>query len=51
MISNFKSLNYKIIDLDKSYNFHIKSISIRVYTKKLQLKKKADLHGRLGVLQ
>jgi hypothetical protein len=33
MISNFKSLNYKIIDLDKSYNFHIKSERGRKHVK------------------
>jgi hypothetical protein len=35
MISNEKSLNYKVVDLDESCNFHIKFVSIRVYTKKV----------------
>jgi transposase len=36
MTSNEKTLNYKIIDLVESYNFHIKFTSIRVHAKKLQ---------------
>jgi hypothetical protein len=36
MTSNEKSLNYKVIDLVRSYNFHINFISIRAHTKKLQ---------------
>jgi hypothetical protein len=37
MISNGKTLNYKVVDIVESYNFHIKFISIRVQTKKLQI--------------
>jgi hypothetical protein len=33
MTSNEKSLNYKVVDLVESYNFHIKFISIRVHNK------------------
>jgi hypothetical protein len=36
LTSNGKILNYKIVDLVESYNFHIKFISIRVHAKKLQ---------------
>jgi hypothetical protein len=32
MISNEKSLNYKVVDLDETYNFHVKFISIQVHT-------------------
>jgi hypothetical protein len=32
---NGKTLNYKVVDLVESYNFHIKFTSIRVQTKKL----------------
>jgi hypothetical protein len=35
MTSNGKILNYKIVDLVESYNFHIKFTSIRVYAKKV----------------
>jgi hypothetical protein len=31
MISNKKSLNYKVVDLDESYNFSTKFISIQIY--------------------
>jgi hypothetical protein len=31
----WKTLNYKVVDLVESYNFHIKFTSIRVETKKL----------------
>jgi hypothetical protein len=37
MISNGKTLNYKVVDLVESYNFHIKFTSIQVQTKKLQI--------------
>jgi hypothetical protein len=37
MTSNGKTLNYKVVDLVETYNFHIKFISIRVQTKKLQI--------------
>jgi hypothetical protein len=37
MISNEKSLNYKVMDLIESYKFHIKFISIRVHTKKVTI--------------
>jgi hypothetical protein len=33
MTSNGKTLNYKIVDLVESYNFHIKFTFIRVQTK------------------
>jgi hypothetical protein len=36
MISNGKTLNYKIVYLVESYNSHIKFTSIQVHTKKLQ---------------
>jgi hypothetical protein len=36
MTSNGKTLNYKIINLVESYNFHVKFTSIRVHAKKLQ---------------
>jgi hypothetical protein len=35
MISNQKSLNYKVVDLVKYYNFGIKSVFIGHHTKKL----------------
>jgi hypothetical protein len=35
MTSNEKSLNYKVLDVIKIYNFHIKFILVRVHTKKL----------------
>jgi hypothetical protein len=35
MTSNEKGLNYKVVDLVESYNFHINFILIRVHTKKL----------------
>jgi hypothetical protein len=37
MTLNGKILNYKVVDLVESYNFHIKFTSIRVQTKKLQI--------------
>jgi hypothetical protein len=37
MTSNEKTLNYKVVDLVESYNFHIKFTSIRVQTKTLQI--------------
>jgi hypothetical protein len=36
MTSNRKTLNYEIVDLVESYNFHIKFTSIGVHAKKLQ---------------
>jgi hypothetical protein len=36
MTSNGKTLNYKVVDLVESYNFHMKFTSIRVQTKKLK---------------
>jgi hypothetical protein len=40
MTLNEKSLNYKVIDLVESYNFHINFISIQVHKKvKIFLKK------------
>jgi hypothetical protein len=36
MTSNGKTLNYKVVDLVESYNFHIKFTSIRVQTKKIK---------------
>jgi hypothetical protein len=33
MTSNENSVNHKVIDLDEIYNFHIKFISIQIYTK------------------
>jgi hypothetical protein len=36
MTSNEKTLNYKIVDLVESYNFHIKYNSTQVHAKKLQ---------------
>jgi hypothetical protein len=36
MTSNGKILNYKVIDLVESYNFHIKFTSIRVQIKKFE---------------
>jgi hypothetical protein len=36
MTSNGKTLNYKVVDLIESYNFHIMFTSIRVQTNKLQ---------------
>jgi hypothetical protein len=40
MISNGKTLNYKVVDLVKSYNFHIKFTSIRIQTKKYKFLKR-----------
>jgi hypothetical protein len=37
MISNEKSLNYKVVDLVKSYKFRINFVSIRVHTKNYEL--------------
>jgi hypothetical protein len=37
MTLNEKSLNYKVVDIVKSYNFRINFISIRVHTKKLRV--------------
>jgi hypothetical protein len=37
MISNGKTLNYKVIDLVESYNFYINFTSIGFQTKKLQI--------------
>jgi hypothetical protein len=34
MTSNGKTLNYKVVDLVESYNFHIKFTFIRAQTKK-----------------
>jgi hypothetical protein len=39
MTLNGKTLNYKVVDIVESYNFHIKFTSIRVQTKKLQILK------------
>jgi hypothetical protein len=36
MTSNAKTLNYKVVDLVESYNFHIKFTSVRVQTKQLK---------------
>jgi hypothetical protein len=33
----WKTLNYKVVDLVESYNFHIQFTSIRVQTKKLKI--------------
>jgi hypothetical protein len=38
MTSNGKTLNHKIVNLVKSYNFHIKFTYIRVHAKKLQFR-------------
>jgi hypothetical protein len=53
MTSNGKTLNYKVVDLVESYNFHIKFTSIRVQTKKIQIfEKRLDpttvAHGGRG---
>jgi hypothetical protein len=37
MTSNGKTLNYKIVDLVESYNFHLEFTSIRIQTKKLEI--------------
>jgi hypothetical protein len=37
MTSNGKTLNYKVVDLVESYNFHIKFTSNRIQIKKLQI--------------
>jgi hypothetical protein len=37
MTSNEKSLNYKVIDLIESYNFHINFTFIRIHTKKVTI--------------
>jgi hypothetical protein len=39
MTSNGETLNYKVVDLVESYNFHIKFTSIRVQTKKYKILK------------
>jgi hypothetical protein len=36
MTLNRKTLNYKVVYLVESYNFHIKFTSIQVHAKKLQ---------------
>jgi hypothetical protein len=47
MTSNGKTLNYKVVDLVESYNFHIKFTYIRVQTKKLQIfEKRPDPYRR-----
>jgi hypothetical protein len=47
MTSNGKTMNYKVIDLVESYNFHIKFTSIIVQTKKLQIfEKRLDPYRR-----
>jgi hypothetical protein len=40
MTSNGKTLNYKVVDLVESYNFHIQFTSIRVQTKKYKFVKR-----------
>jgi hypothetical protein len=40
MTSNGKTLNYKVVDLVESYNFHIKFTSIRVQMKKYKFFKR-----------
>jgi hypothetical protein len=46
IISNGKTLNYKVVDLVESYKFHIKFTSIRV-RKKLQIfENRLDLYRR-----
>jgi hypothetical protein len=52
MILNEKTLNYKIVDLVESYNFHINFTSIRVHVKKLQFferKLKNDLNMKTEI--
>jgi hypothetical protein len=48
-------LNYKVVDLDKIYNFHIKFIFIRVYPKNCDFSKRSYLYRclkqRLELLQ
>jgi hypothetical protein len=39
MTSNGKTLNYKVVDLVESYNFHIKFTFIRVKTKNYKILK------------
>jgi hypothetical protein len=47
MTSNGKTLSYKVVDLVESYNFHLKFISIRVQTQKLQIfEKRLDPYRR-----
>jgi hypothetical protein len=40
MTSNGKALNYEVVDLVESYNFHTKFTSIRVQTKKYKFLKR-----------
>jgi hypothetical protein len=40
MTLNEKTLNYKVVDLVESYNFHVKFTSIRVQTKKYKFLKR-----------
>jgi hypothetical protein len=40
MTSNGKTLNYKVVDLVESYNFHIKFTSIQVQTKNYKFLKR-----------
>jgi hypothetical protein len=42
MTSNGKTLNYRVVDLVESYNFHINFTSIRVQTKKQIFEKRLD---------
>jgi hypothetical protein len=37
MTLSVKTLNYKVVELVETYNFHIKFTFIRVQTKKLQV--------------
>jgi hypothetical protein len=46
LISNGKTLNYKIVDLVESYNFHIKFISIRVQQKNKNFENRLDPYRR-----
>jgi hypothetical protein len=47
MTLNEKKLNYKVVDLVESYNFHIKFTSIWVQTIKLQIfEKRLDSYRR-----
>jgi hypothetical protein len=51
MTSNGKTLNYKVVDLIESYNFHIKFTSIRVQTKNykfLKTKRTPTAVGHVG---
>jgi hypothetical protein len=47
MIWNEKKLNYKVVDLDESYDFHISFISIQGNTKNYDLSKTSCPYRRL----